>query len=90
MLKGDYQLGGGWGHHVSLENERNFHKINLNEQTVRVYGHITPRPKEGQTLVGEFQKSFIKFEFVDVKYCADPPDMFFAEVKAIEQELKSA
>jgi len=87
-MQGDYKLGGGLGFHIGLSDSKSFHKINLNEETVRVYGHYTPRPKIGQTLVGEFQKSFIEFEFVDVEYCADPPDMFFANVKAIGQELK--
>jgi hypothetical protein len=88
MLKGDYKLGGTRGHHVSLWDKENFNKIKLNKETVPVYGHIEPRPKVGQTLVGEFQKSFIKFEFVSIEYCSDPPDMFFADVKAIEQEMK--
>lgn len=89
-MKGDYKLGGGWGCHVSLSNPDEFSQIDLNTQTVRVYGHITPRPRVGQTLVGEFQKSFIKFEFVNVEYCHDPQDMFFAEVKAVAQEMKAA
>lgn len=89
-MNGDYKLGGVWGCHVSLLNPNEFSKTDLNTQTVKVYGHISPRPRVGQTLVGEFQRSFIKFEFVDVEYCSDPPDMFFAEVKAVYQVLKAS
>ena len=46
------------------------------------------KPVVGSTLIGEFKKSFIKFEFVEVTYPGDPPDMFFGVVKAIDQELK--
>jgi len=88
-MNANYELGGGWGHHISLMNKDSFHKVNLSKETVKVYGHITPRPSVGQTIIGEFQKSYILFEFVDIKYCADPPDMFFAEIKAIDQELKA-
>ena len=82
----DYKLGGFWGCHVSLSDPKNF---DPNAESIRVYGHHPVRPKVGDTLMGEFQKSFIKFKFVKVKYCHDPADMFFAEVKAIDQEMKT-
>lgn len=85
-MKGDYKLGGFLG--ISLLDPEEFHKVDLNTETVRVHGHITPRPSVGQTLIGEFQKSFILFEFVHVDYCLDPNDQFFADVKVIGQEMK--
>ena len=87
-MKGDYTLGGSWGNHISLMDSKGFSGLDLNTAAAAVSGHTTPRPKVGQTLVGEFQKSFIKFKFIEVKYCEDPPDMFFAKVKAIEQQRK--
>lgn len=83
-MTGDFTLGGGWGRHVSLFNAAEFNV----HQPVRVWGHFQPRPKVGQTLVGEFQKSLIKFRFESVEYCRDPPDMFFAVVRAIDQGPK--
>jgi hypothetical protein len=88
FMQGDYTLGGRWGRHISLTDPDQFFGTDLSKQTVKVYGHFLPRPKVGQTLVGEFQKSFIKFMFVKVEYCNDPHDMFFADVRAIAQELK--
>jgi hypothetical protein len=65
-----------------------FPKTDLATETVKVFGHHPRRPVIGQTIVGEFRRSFIKFEFVDVEYVSNPPDMFFADIKAVDQELK--
>lgn len=88
MLTGDYKLGGGWGCHVSLLDSDAFKDVDLGKDTVKVYGHHPEIPKKGQTVVGEFQNSFIKFEFIRVEREDDPPDMFFADIKAIKQEMK--
>lgn len=45
-------------------------------------------PLIGETLMDEFNKSFIKFKFMKVERCFDPSDMFFADVTPIEQEMK--
>ena len=87
-MTGDFRLGGGWGRHVSLFHPESFHTIDLAREPVRVWGHWLPRPKVGQTLVGEFQRSHLKFRFEKVELCRDPPDMFFAEVRAVEQVMK--
>ena len=87
-MKADFYIHGGWGNHVEWSN-KDFSHVNLNTDTVGVYGHMPIKPKVGDTLIGEFEKSFIKFEFVSVKYPGDPQDMFFGEVKAIEQEMKA-
>ncbi len=65
-----------------------WNKLNLNTDTLKVYGHLHTHPKVGETLSCEMENSFMKFEFVDVKSCIDPPDMFFGAVKAIEQVAK--
>ena len=86
----DYVLGGGWGCHVSLlDDEETYTKTDLNKKhRIGVYGHYTPRPKIGQTLMIEGGKTWTMFEFLDVEYCNDPNDMFFGKVKAIGQKLK--
>jgi hypothetical protein len=87
-MRADFTIHSGWGNHVEWLDDLS--KIDLNKDTVRVYGHMPRKPKKGDTLIGEFQRSFIKFEFVSVEYPGDPPDMFFGDVKAIEQEMKAA
>lgn len=87
-MTGDFTLGGGWGNHVSLWKPEHFQYLDLAKDFVPVWGHKTPRPKVGQTLVGEFKKSFIRFRFESVDLCRDPSDMFFANVKAVGQEMK--
>ena len=86
-MQASFTIHGGWGNHISWSN-KDFSKVRLDKDTLRVNGHMTVKPKVGDTLMGEFEKSFIKFEFVSVEYCFDPPDMFFGEVRAIEQEMK--
>lgn len=86
-MEADYTIHSGWGDHIEWMT-MDWSKVNLDSDLLSVYGHITPRPKVGQTLMGEFEKSFLKFEFVKVEYCRDPDDMFFGDVKAIEQEMK--
>jgi hypothetical protein len=44
---------------------------------LRVAGHWTPRPKPGEVLVDKAGKRYV---FVQVEYCQDPRDMFFATV----------
>ncbi len=88
-MTGDFEIGGGWGRHVSLFRPDVFEATDLNTQTVTVWGHSPKRPQVGQTLLMECVKSWILFRFESVEYKADPPDMFFAEVRAIEQKMKS-
>lgn len=88
-MEGDFKLWENrWGANIVLRDHHRFHELDLNHDAVHVFGHRTPRPKVGQTLVGEFQKSWIKFEFVEVEYCRDPSDMFFGVVRAVEQRMK--
>lgn len=86
-MEADYKIHTGWGDHIEWMST-DWDKVNLGSDLLSVYGHMIRRPNIGQTLMGEFEKSFIKFEFVDVEYCHDPDDMFFGKVKAISQEMK--
>ncbi len=86
-MKADYRIHGGWGDHIEWLHPEDFESLNENS-VISVWGHLFEIPRIGQTLMGEFKKSFIKFEFVEVERMPDPPDMFFAKVKPIEQEMK--
>lgn len=86
-MKADYTIHTGWGDHVEWNGVK-WGNVNLDRDTLPVYGHMPRPPRKGDTLMGEFTKSWVKFEFVEVSYPGDPPDMFFGKVKAIEQEMK--
>ena len=45
-------------------------------------------PTVGETISCEMGRSFMVFIITKVKRCSDPPDMFFADVKAVKQEDK--
>ena len=82
-----YYTGGGWGAHIKWWDFEQFKNIN-EHKTFRCWGHQPVLPQEGDILVGDFERSTITFEFVKVEPERDPPDMFFADVKPIKQELK--
>jgi len=86
-MQADYTIHSGWGNHIEWINS-DFSNIDFNTDLIEVYGHMPNKPKVGDTLMGEFQRSFIKFEFVEVSYPGNPPDMFFGKVKTIDQEMK--
>lgn len=86
-MRADFEIRQGWGNHIEWFFV-DFSKINFNKDTLGVWGHMPIKPKRGNTLICEFQKSFIKFEFISVDYPGNPPDMFFGKVKAVEQKMK--
>lgn len=88
-MKADFTIHGGWGNHIEWVDSKEFATGNIGSRLFRVWGHLPCRPQVGDTLMDEFQRSYIKFEFVEVRLMTDPPDMFFGKVKAIEQEMKS-
>lgn len=88
-MDADYRLGGFWGHHIDLCAPKDFHKLDLNKDTVELYGHWPKNILVGQTVIGEFQKSWIVFEITEIKYCSDPTDMFFAKSIVVKQKRKS-
>ena len=90
-MEADYKIGGAWGNAINWMNPDDFSKsIETEKDRFSVVGWKRNRPKVGNTLVGEFEKSFIFFEFTKVDYQSNPPDMFFGEVKAIKQEMKES
>lgn len=88
-MQSDYEIGGSWGCHVSWLEVKEFESDITEESLFSVYGHHPNRPSVGQTLLGDFEKSKIKFEFIKVKLVNDPNDMFFAKVKPIKQFMKN-
>ena len=87
-MKADYTIHSGWGDHIDWNDPKEFSQKSLDKDTFGVNGHLPIIPQKGDTLLGEFEKSFIKFKFVEVERCLDPNDMFFGTVKAIQQEMK--
>lgn len=83
---------GTWGHHIEwlkwLRED--------NEDKRRVasfYGHLTPRPKAGQSflmIMGDSIKVVFTIEWVN--YCNSPDDMFFCDATmlgvAVEEEVE--
>lgn len=84
----EYTVGGHWGNAISWVNPERFNTPYDYDTEFRVVGWKTPKPKVGDALKGEFTGSWVWFEFTEVNPCYDPPDMFFAIVKPIRQELK--
>ena len=87
-MESDYHIHFGWGDHIEWLNPEQFEKPMTRKSEIRVWGHLSDKPKKGQTLLGEFKRSFMKFEFIEVEYNSDPPDMFFATVKFVKQFIK--
>lgn len=86
--KREFTMGGGWGDAINWENPERFSKPFDEKTKFEVVGWKSPKPEHGDTLKAEFEKSWIWFRFVKVKPCGDPPDMFFATVVAVKQEMK--
>lgn len=89
-MTADHQIHGGWGNHIEWRDPHQFKDWDGSVKKFDVWGHLPVHPKVGETILGEFENSFIKFRFVDVKHARDPKDMFFAKVEPIEQEVKIA
>lgn len=89
-LQYDCRIGGGWGCRVEWwPDSSQFEKKPFSYDTVYdVVGWLTPRPKVGETLLDEFERSWMLFEFVEVKTMRDPRDMFYGKVKIRKQLRK--
>ena len=85
IMKTDHVVHSGWGHHITVSDVQS----NENEEDwiVDVWGHLPNVPKLGETLLAVNRDgiTFTKFEFIEVRQETNPPDMFFAKVKAVEQ-----
>lgn len=84
----EYIVGGGWGNAIEWSRPEQFSVDNASDTLFTVHGWKSRIPEIGDTLKAEFLKSWKWFTFVTVKPCDDPPDMFFAEVRCIRQEMK--
>lgn len=69
-----YKIGGGWGDTIDW----------LDWDNRKVVGWKHRRPNKGDILVAEMGSGkTAAFEFMDVKYCGDPNDMFFAKLRDV-------
>ena len=87
-MTGEYEIGGGWGNAINWFPDNQFNEPFGPDKTFRVIGWKPRIPRVGDTIKGEFEKSWIWFEFVEVERCGDPRDMFFGTVQATQQERK--
>ena len=72
----------GWGDRISVR------CVNQNG-TFEIYGHLTPKPIEGDYIIYECQSGKKgKGIVIRTKYPGDPLDMFFATVLPIEYYLE--
>lgn len=82
-----YAVGGQFGDRIEWSDTEQFDDMETRKE-FRCHGWKTPRPKICDKLKAEFKRSWIEFEFVDVEYCSDPTDMFFAKVRPVKQTMK--
>lgn len=66
----------GWGNSIQW----------LDWPKMKVYGCLMSRPNIGDILVAEFTGGkVVEFQFISVERCRDPHDMFFADVKLLQE-----
>lgn len=82
-----FEIGGDWSDSIQWCGNEQFTQ---KQEVFQCYGHKAVHPKVGDRLKGEFKKSWILFEFIDVEGCSDPQDMFFAKVRLIKQTMKGS
>lgn len=85
--RSDYFIGGPRGARIQWWRADQFKTFD-GTGLLNVVGWETPIPRVGQFLCGEFERSWMRFEFIEIERCGDPPDMFFAKVKFTEQVMK--
>ncbi len=67
----------GWGNHIGW----------FDFDSRRVDGHMSPIPEVGDYIIAKMQSGKRGvFEIIQVKWCVDPHDQFFATVKDIGYE----
>lgn len=88
-IEADYSIGGGWGDCIEWSGHDQFDSTPIADGAIfKLHGWKQNIPTQGQTLKAEFRKSWMIFEFKEVKSCRDPHDMFFAKVTPVQQILK--
>lgn len=90
-ITADYECGSGWGNSIRWwpDGMQFVDRPLAHGEVYRVMGFKRSRPKVGDTLLDEFENSWVLFKFVEVKLCDDPKDMFFANVTPIRQVMKA-
>ena len=83
----DFSIGGGWGNAIIWTRPEQFDCLSCDSR-LDCHGWKRDIPKVGSTLSAEMERSWLFFEFVEVRRCGDPPDMFFAVVKPLRQVMK--
>jgi hypothetical protein len=66
----------------------NWNKINFNTDILKISGFTQCKPQVGDIVVAEMCDSFMEFEVLAIRDFSDPPDQYFADVKAIKQTMK--
>lgn len=84
----EYTMGNVWGDSIQWSDIAAFNRPFTDKSIFRVTGWKSNKPKPGDTLKAEFEKSWIWFRFKKVEPCGDPHDMFFADVSPFQQQLK--
>ena len=86
----DFFIGGTWGDAIHWSAPEEFKDIQEGKK-FKAYGFksiFQKKPKVGDTLCGEFIKSWIIFEIVSFKRESNPADMFWIEAIPIDQVIK--
>jgi len=84
----DYLIGGGWGNSIQWTRPEQFNGELTYDSRFDCHGWQRNIPEEGDSLKAEMERSWLILEFVSVRRCGDPPDMFFAAVKPVRQIMK--
>lgn len=82
--KTTFEMGGGWGDRIEIFN---WSETPNKKHLPRITGWKNPLPKNGDLLKVQMKsgKTGI-FEIVNIKYCDNPSDMFFADIKLLKYE----
>jgi hypothetical protein len=80
-----YPMGGWWGNRIE------WFTCDPGKQIYRFTGWkpYDQFPKEGDTVMSEFQHSWCWFVLTKIDPCRDPRDMFFADAAILHREMKS-
>ena len=70
-----YSMGGYWGHHIDWFGDNS-------PDDGKVYGHLPRLPELGDIVEVTMESGRVmEYRFIEVRYCADPRDMFFGTLR---------
>ena len=90
-IKVDFEIGGEPGNFIMWFDVTEFNNNNTFETLFSIAGQKSfPNkiPKKGHTIEGDFKKSTVLFEIVEIKWELKNKDRFFGKVKPIDQIIK--